>query len=222
MSFVQNMAIKHKLMLIIMVTCTVALLLYSAIHLLTERGDFRKETIDSISCYAEMIGDNCRAALAFGDAEDAQETLKSHHAESSIIFACVYTKERKILAGYQRVGLAQNISSPACEEEGYRFEENYFKLYEDVKDSDELVGTVYIQLDLSEGKARLWLKAGMIGLGLLACSLMAYIVSLSLQRVISGPILSLAEVAKVVSEKEDYSIHRAPGATSRRGADVEQ
>jgi len=40
---------------------------------------------------------------------------------------------------------------------------------------------------------------------LVFASLVAFLVSSRLQRVISGPILSLADVAKVVSEKKDYS-----------------
>lgn len=202
----RNMAIKHKLMLIIMATCTAVLFLSAVIQLLFERGEFRKRTLESVSCDAEMIGENCRAALAFGDAEDAKQMLKSLQAESSIVFACVYTKDRKMLAGYQRADEVHDISSPECKEEGYYFDNNYFKLFKQIKDGNELVGTVYIQFDLSEGRARLWLKAGTIVLVVLVCSLIAYLVSLRLQQVISGPILSLAEVAKVVSEKEDYSI----------------
>ena len=41
---------------------------------------------------------------------------------------------------------------------------------------------------------------------LLFCSLVAYLASSRLQRIISGPILSLAKVAKLVSEKKEYSI----------------
>lgn len=213
----RNMAIKHKLLSIIMATCTAVLLLSSAIQLLFLRGDYRKETVDSISCYAEMIGDNCRAALAFRDAEDAEETLKSLQAESSIVFACVYTMEGKILAHYQRVGFAGDVS-PAYEEEGYKFDGDYFKLFKQVKEGDDLIGTVYVQLDLSEGKTRLWLKAGSIALVLLLCSLMAYLVSLRLQAVISGPILSLARVAKTVSDKKDYSTRASKESNDEVGS----
>ena len=200
-----------------MATCTAVLLLSSAIQLLFLRGDYRKETVDSISCYAEMIGDNCRAALAFRDAEDAEETLKSLQAESSIVFACVYTMEGKILAHYQRVGFAGDVS-PAYEEEGYKFDGDYFKLFKQVKEGDDLIGTVYVQLDLSEGKTRLWLKAGSIALVLLLCSLMAYLVSLRLQAVISGPILSLARVAKTVSDKKDYSTRASKESNDEVGS----
>ena len=192
-----------------MATCLSVLLLASAIQLLFERGEYHEETIDSISCYAEMIGDNCRAALAFEDAEDVEETLKSLKAESSIVYACVYTKEAKVLAHYQHPGLTDKLSPPICQKEGYRFENDYFKLFKQINENDETIGTVYIQLDLSQIKAMLWLKAGTITLIVLACSLVAYLVSLRLQRVISGPILSLAEVARAVSEKKDYST-RAP------------
>jgi PAS domain S-box-containing protein len=205
MSLAQNMAIKHKLMAIIMVTCTASLLLSGVIQFLFERGQYREETIDSMSCYAEMIGDNCKAALAFGDADDAKQTLESLRAESSIVFACIYTKERKVLAHYKRPGVVDDISPPAYEKEGHRFDGDYFKLFKQVKDDNDVIGTVYIQLDLSEARARLGMKAGVIALVLVVCSLLAYTVSLRLQAVISGPILSLANVAKAVSEKKDYS-----------------
>jgi two-component system NtrC family sensor kinase len=193
-------------MSIIMATCTAALLLSGVIQLLFERGEYRKEIIDSISCYAGMIGDNCEAALAFSDADDAKQTLKSLRAESSIVFACVYTKERKTLAHYQRLGFVDNTLPPAYEEEGYQFDGDYFKLFKRIRDDHDVIGMVYIQVDLSEGRARLGMKAGVIGLIILICSLMAYVLSLKLQAVISGPILSLAKVAKAVSDKKDYSM----------------
>ncbi len=202
---IQNMAIKHKLISIIMVTCVVALLLTSIIDVLHERGVHRRETVDSISCYAEMIGDNCRAALAFEDAKDAQETLTSLRAKSSIAFACVYTKEGEILAHYKRSGIAGELSPPACEVEGYSFDGDYFTLFKKIKNSDEIIGTVCIKLDLAQMKAALWLEAGFMALIVLVCSLVAYLVSLRLQRVISRPILSLAKVTKTVSEEKGYS-----------------
>jgi two-component system NtrC family sensor kinase len=188
-----------------MATCLAVLLLASVIQLLFERGEYREETIDSISCYAEMIGENCRAALAFEDAEDATETLKSLQAESSIVFACVYTKEAKVLAYYQQPNLTDELTPPVCKKDGYEFENDYFKLFKQIKDNDETIGTVYIQFGLSQIKTMLLLKAGTVTLIVLACSLVAYLVSSRLQRVISRPILSLAEVARAVSEKKDYS-----------------
>ncbi len=205
MLIIQNMSIKNKLVFIIMATCITALLLGSVIQLIFERSEYRKETVDSISCYADIIGDNCKAALAFEDAEDAKETLKSLDAEPSIVFACVYTKNGKMLAQYQNPDVKEVFSSPVCMQEKQLFDSNYFKLYKNVKDNGETVGIVYIQADLSQMKAMLWLKTAIIAIIGLVCTFAAFIVSSNLQKFISKPILSLAEVAKAVSEMEDYT-----------------
>jgi len=126
-------------MLIIMATCTGALLLASIVQLLFERREYRKETVRSMSCYAEMIGDNCKAALAFEDARDAQETLTSLRTESSIVFACVYTKEGKVLAHYQHPDITDEISPPVCKKESYKFDNNYFNLFKQIKDNGEII-----------------------------------------------------------------------------------
>lgn len=199
------MTIKRKLTLIIMLTCTIALLLAGTLNLFGQRAEIRKELIDRISCYAQIIGENCRAAISFEDVKNASEVLASLKVKSSIVFACVYTKEGKVLACYRRPDIAEDIPAPPCAKESCRFDNHYFKLFRRIDSDDEVIGTVYIQLDTSEVKAMLWFKAGTIALVVLLCSLVAYLVSLRLQRVISGPIVDLAEVAKVISEDKDYS-----------------
>ena len=206
MSIMPNMTIKRKLILIIMLTSTIALLLAGTLNLFHQHTQIRKELIRSISCYAQIIGENCRAAISFEDANDASEMLKSLEAESSIAFACIYTKEGEVLARYRRPDITEDIPAPPCAKESYQFDKHYFKLFKEINSGDEVIGTVYIQLDTSEMKTQLRLEAGIMILLVLVCSLVAYLVSSRLQYVISGPIVDLAEVAKVISEKKDYSI----------------
>jgi len=205
MSITRNMTIKRKLTLIIMLTCTTALLLAGILILFNQRSEIRRELVRSMSCYAQIVGENCRAALAFEDAKDASEMLKSLEAKSSIVFACVYTKEGKVLARYRRPDITEDIPAPPCAKESCRFDNHYFKLFKRIGGGDEVIGTVYIQLDTSEVKTHIWLEAGAMILFMLVCLFVAYLVSLRLQRVISGPIVDLAEVAKVISEEKDYS-----------------
>jgi PAS domain-containing protein len=199
------MTIKRKLMLIIMLTSTIALLLAGTLNLFHQYIKIRQELIRSISCYAQIIGENCRAAISFEDAKDTSEVIKSLDAESSIVFACIYTKEGKVLASYQRPYITEDIPAPACAKEGYWFDSYYLNLFKGINRGDEVVGTVYIRLDTSEMKAQLRMEAGIKFLFVLICSLVAYLVSLRLQHVISGPIVDLAEIAKVISEEKDYS-----------------
>jgi PAS domain S-box-containing protein len=203
------MTIKRKLMLIIMLTCTIALLLAGILNLSHHYIKIRKELILNTSCYAKIIGENCRAAIFFKDEKDASEMLKSLDAESSIVFACIYTKEGKVLAHYKRADITEDIPAPPCAKENYWFDKHYFRLFNGIDSGDEIIGTVYIQLDTSEMKARLQMEVGIKILFVLVCSIIAYLISSRLQRIISGPIVDLAKVVKGISEKKGYST-RAP------------
>jgi len=184
----------------------VVLFIASIIELIYERKEARRDTVISTSCYADMIGDNCKAALAFEDKIDAEETLDSFHAEPSIKYACIYTKENRLLAEYHAPGSSGICKPPSNLEEKHFFENGYFKLIRHVKDHDGVVGTVYIQYDMSEVNKEFIIRAGIVSMIGFMCSLIAYMVSFRLQKLISGPILSLTSVAKSVSEKKDYSI----------------
>ncbi len=73
----QNMTIKHKLISIIMATCMVALLLAGVVLILWEWSTLRHTMARNLSTQAEMIADNCKAAVTFEDAKDAKKTLGS-------------------------------------------------------------------------------------------------------------------------------------------------
>ena len=214
---IRNVTIKNKLILIIMSTCVAVLFLASLIELIYERKETRKDTVISTSCYAGMIGDNCRAALAFEDSQDAEETLKSLHVEPSIKYACVYTSDNKLLAKYHSDGSEGMCDPPEVPKEGHYFEKGYFKLTKYIKENDEIVGIVYIQYDMSKVNREFFFRAGTVGLIILACSLIAYLVSFRLQNVISGPILSLSKIARSVSDRKDYSIRASKQSNDELG-----
>lgn len=217
MSILRNMTIKRKLTLIIMLTCTTALLLAGMLNLASQRAEIRRELVHSISCYAQIVGENCKAALAFEDTKDASEMLGSLKAQPSIVFACVYTKTGKVLARYRRSDITEEIPAPSWAEECYRFDDGYFGLFKRIDEDNEAIGTVYIRLDTSRMKAQLWLEAGAMVLFMLVCLFAAYLVSLRLQRVISRPIINLADVAKVISEKKDYCVRAVKQSNDELG-----
>src|SRR6476661_1276512 len=102
MNFLQNGTIKRKLMTIIMVTCTVALVLACAAILVYEMADYRSVLRRNTEVMADVIGDNSKAALSFKDKSAATDTLAALKAEPYVISACVYDKSGQPFATYQR------------------------------------------------------------------------------------------------------------------------
>lgn len=209
MPVMQHMTIKSKLVSIIMLTCIAALLLAGSAFIVWEWIALRRTMAENLSTQAALIADNCKAALAFEDAEDAKETLKTLHVQPSIVFGCVYTNSGDVFAGYYRDDVDSGVGPPAPQNDGYSFDDGFLSVFTGIVLDNETIGKVYLRSDLQPMYVMLMRDIKIILAVLAFASLVALLVSTRLQRIISGPILSLAEVAKAVSEKKDYST-RAP------------
>jgi len=205
MPALRNMTIKYKLVLIIMLACIVGLVLAGATFIGWEWHTFRNNMVRSVSTQAEMIAENCKAALAFQDAEDAKETLRALRVDSSIVFGAVYTNNNKLFATYYRDYADLKVHPGEFKDSGYSFSDGYLTIHKPIVLDGEIIGAVFLRSDMSLMYTMLKRNTGVIIAILFLSSLLAFLMSSQLQNVISRPILSLAKVAKAVSEEKDYS-----------------
>ena len=71
MSALQNLSIRRQLLIIIMLTCGIALLLACTALVAYDWRTFRRGMVNDLSALAEMIGTQSTAALAFNDPKSA-------------------------------------------------------------------------------------------------------------------------------------------------------
>jgi len=205
MNVLRNMAIKHKLIFIIMLVCITGLVFAGATLIGWEYNTFRNNMVKNLSTQAEMISENCKASLAFEDAEDAKETLRALRVEPSIVYGCVYTKDGTLFATYYRDYADLKIQPSVNKNSGYGFSNGYLTVYKPIVLDGEIIGTTCLRSDMSPMYAMLKRNMSIIISVLFLSSLAAFLMSSRLQKVISGPILSLAKVAKAVSEENNYA-----------------
>lgn len=205
----RNAPIRRKLMTIMLLTSGLVLLLTCTAFLAYELLTFRQAAVRELSTIGQIIAANSTAALAFQNPEDAREVLGALKAEPHILGATLYDADGHVFSIYpDSVSAADLPRSPAPD--GFRFEHARLTGFAPVVQGDNRrLGTLYLQSDMAPMYARLRLY-GVIALLVMAVSLVAaYLVSLKLQHQISGPIMGLAETARAVSERNDYSV-RAP------------
>jgi len=205
----KNMALRHKIIAVAMLTCIAALLTVSAVFIPYEYKRASSELVERLTTQAEMIAESCKAALVFNDSEDAAETLNVLRADSTIVFAHVYTKDGEVFASYYRHPV-DHPEPPELRDEGQYSAPRYVTVYRRILLDQEAVGWICLRADLAQMRALFHRTVMVFQVVLFIAALTAYLVGGRLQKVISQPILSLAEVAKVVSEKKDYSV-RAVG-----------
>jgi len=220
-SWTRNVSLKYKLIAAIMLTCVGALLLTGVIFTVWEWTSLRRAMVLNLSAHADILADSCKAAVAFEDATDANDVLRSVEAIPAIQLVCVYTDDGTRFATYTRPETTISIPDPNELPDRHAFTGGLLTLTRPILLDEEEIGTICIISNLDPLYVRL--KHGVIAiLGILCISsLGAYLASSRLQGIISSPILYLAGVANFVSEKRQYAIRAEQRGTDEVGLLIE-
>ena len=221
----RNFSIQKKLIAIITMTAAIALLLACSAFMNYELETYRSTSAARLQTMAQMIEGTSTAALAFGDKRAAGETLATLRRQPQILEGGLYGRDGAPLASYLRPQTAPGgpISIPARPgADGAKFDETGLTIFHPVLLENERVGTVYLKSDLAEMQARLSQYAGIAVLVFLASMLAAWIVSALVQRLISTPILQLADAAGRISKDGDYSVRTVKTSADETGVLVDR
>jgi signal transduction histidine kinase/CheY-like chemotaxis protein len=205
-----NASIQRKLALLILSACVFALVLASVGFGVYERTNFRSEMADDLSVLADTLGANTAAALAFDDQNSARDILRALQAEHHILGAWLYDNYGKPFAEYRRPGLADDFKAPASRPDGAQFQAETLTLFKSVSLNGDKTGSIAIVSDLSAFRGRILEYVKIAVLVLLASVFATWPISSRLLRVITDPMLHLAEVAGNVTAREDYTLRAVP------------
>jgi PAS domain S-box-containing protein len=198
--------IRRKLMVIILLTTITAMLLMRSVFFIYEFLVFRQSTIQQVTTIGKVIAANSTAALAFANQNDAAEILSALKAERYITAAALYDQDGKLFSKYPE-NLPDNVLPAAPQKDGVQSEHSYLAEFQPVVQGGKRLGTLYLRFDMRTLEHE-WLRIS-IGIALAVTAvviLAAYLLSRKLQHQISKPILALAETAKAISDRRDYSV----------------
>ena len=209
MAFLRNLPIKRKLTILMVFVSGITLILACAAFLTYELATFKRKMALDLEIIAQITGANSASSLSFDDAHSAAQTLKSLSAHPHVMAACIYEKAGDVFATFVRAGLKESFPPKATSEDKSLFTKKYLLLMHKIILDGETVGTVFIKCDLQELHERLRGYGLILVLVVIASTLVAFLLSSKLQRIISDPIVGLAQVVNEVAARQDYSV-RAP------------
>jgi two-component sensor histidine kinase len=217
----QDLSIKRKLLIIIMSFSSIALFIVCTTFIVFEWRWFRQSMVRDLSTLAQVIGHNCSASLVFGDQNDARETLTTLQDKDSIIAAWVYTKEGKVFASYLRNDIKGRFSPPEQLRDGYYFGKDRLTVWWGIKLEGAELGRICLSTDLKEMYAILGTNIRTILVLLGVFSIVVFLASSKLAKVISTPILELARLAKDVSKDKKYFVRAKKRGWDELGSLIE-
>jgi signal transduction histidine kinase/DNA-binding response OmpR family regulator len=202
----RSTSLKAKLTLLTMFTSGVALLMSVALFGINDVRGFRRGTERDLQSLADVIGASAISSLDFDDEEAATKALAPLEHKPSILAAAIYTKDGKVLGKYSRDAASNLQSPPPRGPDGFWYQSGDLMIFKPIQRGTNRLGTIFVGADMSELHA-LEMSYVQIGAAILAgAMLVAFVLSSRLQRVISRPILALADTTRVVSEQKNYSV----------------
>lgn len=202
-------SLRRRLQRLIVSTTAAALGLACAVFIILEWRSSIAAEQRAVLAMARITADASSAMLAFDSRAEAERLLGAFAAESNVRAAALYDASGKLFALYRSAEATLGIPA-APGPDGMTIEDGRLILLHPVGDNDKRFGTLFLRLDLGAMKVRL-LRYGGAALAIFAASLVgAYFIGRRLQRTISQPILSLAELAQDISRDHRRDRRAAP------------
>jgi signal transduction histidine kinase/AmiR/NasT family two-component response regulator len=212
-------SLQRKLLGVMLLTALVSVVVALAAMIGYDLRTYHAVWVDDISTQAELVGRTAAPALAFDDAQVAQEDLALLRLQPKVLAAALYTARGELFASYSADGVPRG-SPPAPEPDGARVEGNELLVFKRIVENGRGAGTVFVRaryelLDRVRHYAGIALAVSTLAM------LAALFVSAWLQRIVTRPILAVGKVAREVVTHADFSRRAQRISNDEVGALVE-
>jgi PAS domain S-box-containing protein len=204
MSFIRNISVRVKIVLIITIISAVSVLLSLTVNLITGVVEAKKEYRSDALNYARLLGDYCIMPIEFNYPERAEEVLQTTLEKDRVHCSAVYNTDGVLFASAceDKTLLPESVNAkqPFAE-----FDKNDLFIIEPIEHNGNIYGAVYVRY-YTRLRTDLISQISIAILVLFTILFLSFFLALHFQRYISQPILKLAALAGKLSETQNYSI----------------
>jgi signal transduction histidine kinase/ActR/RegA family two-component response regulator len=196
-------SIRQKLVAVVMLTALLALLVSIGTLIVYDLRNYHRTLVADMTTQAELLGHMSSAALTFDDKRLAAENLALLRIRPMVKAGAIYHADGSLFATYTAAEELRNFPLRP-EADGARVVDGQLVVSKRIIDNGELLGTVYVRAEYGLG-SRMLDYLGIAGGVILLAMLLAYLLMLRLDRMITAPIFAIADIARNVVATRDYS-----------------
>ena len=187
-------------------TSVIVLGLCFAAFIYTDMKGYKERKVKSMISLANVIATNSVSALQFLDNDAAKATLNDLKKISpEIIHSNILDKKGNVFASYTKPGIDTIRFHPSGSDKKYQFIGEQLLVYNNITDDNEVIGTVCLQVELSELAAIKAQKYQIAAILLIIGLALAFVIALAVQSYISKRLIYLVNIMNQVSKTGDYS-----------------
>ncbi|MCH9648360.1 MAG: HAMP domain-containing protein [Deltaproteobacteria bacterium] len=204
MSLLDRHSIRSKIIATILVTNLLGLGIAFSLIIINDLRIFKQELEVSSEAVAQLVGAYNVVSLLFENHEDSQDTLEVLDSHYAFLEGYILNSQGDVVAHHMRGDLSFGQPDPGDEIDGFR--DGYLKVIVPVIDQEDRLGTVHLRFSTETLDRTIKNYLRNMLLVFAGVILVSGIISFLLGRVVSGPILELADVARKISCEGDYSL----------------
>jgi signal transduction histidine kinase len=213
----KNISIKRKLVIIILFTSLIALVTGLVTYLIIDMVKAKNEMKKNAILNASIVGQYAAAPLLFGYKEEVSEVLSKLDAIPSVLDACLYSlNSEHIFAAYHKTPV-NSFRFPILQKDNAVFKDGYLHIFYTIKYKDQNCGTIYLRISSEEIQTKFRSSLMIMAILVLFLLITVYIIATRLQRIISVPILNLAELTSQISNNHDFTVQLKPQGNDEVG-----
>lgn len=207
---IKNFSIRKKLMMLSMVTSTIAVIITCTGFVFFTMFEERNELVSEVIFLGKILSEDISSSIHNKDYELANKALQTLRLRDNLIQACVYNNQGKEFIHFPENNLKKPCNKlPKLNKRFEFFNEGFFSKYlivrTEIKNNDKKYGSLYTLSTLDRINEKI-LRSLYNSIILFSIILgISYIISRNLQKNISDPIVKLADVSYAV-KSGDYDI----------------
>jgi len=213
-------SVRGKMMRIVVITTAIALLAAGAGMLLHDLSVYRDSWVSDLDTQSSILGTSTASALMTGDRTVANRNVNAVRWRATLLMAALYTADGKLFASFVRPGESAPPLQLQATVRSSRVSGGNVELTAPIIQDGQHLGTILLRAHHDIG-ARALAYLGIFGLVTLMSMLVALLLSTSLQKVITEPLDSMADVARQVTTRRDYSLRARSTTDDEIGIVVE-
>jgi sensor histidine kinase regulating citrate/malate metabolism len=206
MKLFDTLSVRHKLILLMVAVSFVSLMTASIAFIKTDRMNTQQVVSDNLETMASIIAANSTAAILFGDAAAARETLSFLKSREHIQAAAIYNATGEIFATHTKVDLEDEFPEANLMQENVLFWNNHVELNQPITYRGDTVGAVYLRSDIHAIHQRLSTFLRIVTVVMLSSLLITIALSTRMSRIITDPLLRLSDIARQITTEKNSAI----------------
>jgi signal transduction histidine kinase/ActR/RegA family two-component response regulator len=198
-------SVRGKLMRIVVLTTAIALLAAGAGMLSHDLSVYRDSWVADLDTQASILATSTASALVSGDRSVADRNVAALQERPTVLVTALYTANGKLYASFVRAGEPPPPLQLQAVTRAARVSGGSVELIQPIMEKGRQLGTILLRAQHDIG-ARALAYLGIFSLVTLMSMFVALLLSTALQKVITEPLDSMANVAREVVNRRDYSL----------------